>query len=157
MRSKFDQLFTWITPGYDGFETLLQAAVLGFNIPLAGYDLDFICETKPVTQTVVDELGLSAYLKRFKKARDPEDHIQIRRLDKTRRIASLWAYMGRDGDDDEFLVRSEGLYLREECTADDDGRTVCRRDDDRRARGNEGYGPGVEASKIRSGRAYDIR
>src|ERR1044072_3550210 len=111
MGYRLDQLFIWITPGYDGFEALLQAAISGFNIPLATHDLDFICELKPVTQTVVDELGLPAYLKRFKKARDPEDHIKIRRLDKTKRITSLWAYIVRDEKGDECLVRSEGLYF----------------------------------------------
>lgn len=111
MEYRLDQLYVWITPGYDGFEALLQAAVCGFNIPLAAHDLDFISELRPVTQTVVDELGLPAYLKRFKKARDPEDHIKIRGLDKTRRITNLWAYVVRDGKGDECLVRSEGLYL----------------------------------------------
>ena len=111
MEYRLDQLFIWITPGYDGFEALLQAAISGFNIPLATHDLDFIYELKPVTQTVIDELGLPAYLKRFKKARDPEDHIKIRRLDKTKRITNLWAYIVRDGKGDECFVRSEGIYL----------------------------------------------
>lgn len=111
MGSRLDQLFAWIAPGYEGFETLLSAAVFGFNIPLVGHDLDFISEIKPVAQTVVDELGLPTYLKRFKKAKDPEDHIEIRRLGKARRIANLWAYILRDADGDEWLVRSEGLYL----------------------------------------------
>jgi len=111
MEHRLGQLFIWITPGYDGFEALLQAAIFGFNIPLATHDLDFICELKPVAQTVVDELGLPAYLKRFKKARDPEDHIEIKRLDKARRITNLWVYIVRDEKGDECLVRSEGLYL----------------------------------------------
>ena len=50
-------------------------------------------------------------LKRFKKARDPQDHIKIRRLDKTRRITSLWAYIVSDGKGDECFLRSEGIYV----------------------------------------------
>jgi hypothetical protein len=111
MEYKLDQLFIWITPGYDGFEALLQAATSGFNMPLATHDLDFIRELKPVTQTIIDELGLPAYLKRFKKARDPEDHIKIRRLDKTKRITNLWAYIVSDGKGNECFVRSGGIYV----------------------------------------------
>ena len=111
MRTTLDQLFTWITPGYDGFEALLDASFFGFLVPLVGHNLNYISDTKPLVQTVLDELGLPAYLKRFRKARDPEDHTQIRRLGKTRRIVNLWAYIFTDADGNEFLVRSSSIYL----------------------------------------------
>lgn len=111
MSTRLDQLFTWITPGYDGFEALLDASFFGFLVPLVGHNLNYISDTKPLVQTVLDELGLPAYLKRFRKSRDPEDHTQIRRLGKARRIVNLWAYIFTDAEGNEFLVRSSGVFL----------------------------------------------